>query len=368
MKILHINSYYAEGKFYKNLYEEQVKNGASIDVFVPTHSAATWDLGPYTKVSINHGKYDKYIFHLKHHKIYKDVIKQYAIDHFSLIHAHSLFSNGYIAMKLKREFGIPYITAVRNADVNAFFKYMVHLRSLGVKILEEADGVVFLSEAYKDDVIKRYIPQTLQASIAQKSYVIPNGIDAYWFENRTIEKALPNSDALKLLYVGAINKNKNITTVLKAIHILQEKGFKIQFTIVGKVLDKGIYNVVVANHCVTYCSEKTREELLTSYRMHDLFIMPSIYETFGLVYAEAMSQALPVIYSRGQGFDRQFEEGEVGYSVNCYSAQEIADKIEAIIEQYSVISSNASQNSQKFSWPGIADLYTALYEGVANHH
>lgn len=366
MKILHINSYYAEGKFYKHLYDEQVKNGASIDVFVPTHSAATWDLGRYSKVSINHGKYDKYIFHLKHHKIYKDVIKQYAIEEFSLIHAHSLFSNGYIAMKLKREFGIPFITAVRNADVNAFFKYMVHLRGLGVKILEEADGIVFLSEAYKDDVIKKYIPKALQASIAQKSYVIPNGIDAYWFENRTIEKSIPNSDALKLLYVGAINKNKNITTVLKAIHILQEKGLQIKFTIVGKVVDKAIYNEIVANHCVTYCSEKTREELLMTYRMHDLFIMPSIYETFGLVYAEAMSQALPVIYSRGQGFDRQFDEGEVGYSVNCFNAQEIADKIEAIIEQYPIISSNASQKSQKFSWPRIADLYTTLYEGVAN--
>lgn len=368
MKILHINSYYAEGKFYKHLYDEQVKNGASIDVFVPTHSAANWDLGPYSKVSINHGKYDKYIFHLKHHKIYKDVIKQYSIENFSLIHAHSLFSNGYIAMKLKRTFGIPYITAVRNADVNAFFKYMVHLRSLGVKILEEADGVVFLSEAYKDDVIKKYIPKALQASIAQKSHVIPNGIDAYWFENRTVEKIPPNRDALKLLYVGAINKNKNITTVMKAIRILQEKGFQIKFTIVGKILDKTIYNEVVANHSVTYCSEKTREELLMTYRMHDLFIMPSIYETFGLVYAEAMSQALPVIYSRGQGFDRQFDDGEVGYSVNCFSAQEIADKIEAIIEQYPLISSNATQKSQKFSWPRIADLYTSLYEGVTNHY
>jgi len=46
--------------------------------------------------------------------------------------------------------------------------------------------------------------------------------------------------------------------------------------------------------------------------------MPSITETFGLVYAEALSQGLPVLYTRGQGFDRQFEEGEVGYAVDCF--------------------------------------------------
>lgn len=366
MKILHINSYYADGKFYKNLYDEQVKNGTEIDVFVPTPSEVKRDLGVYSKVRINHGKYDRFIFHLKHHKIYKDVTKQYTIDNYSIIHAHSLFSNGYIAMKLKREFGIPYITAVRNTDVNAFFKYMVHLRGLGVKILEEADRIVFLSEAYKDEVIQKYIPEALKATIAQKSHIIPNGIDAFWFENRTIEKSLPNKAALNLLYVGAINKNKNITTVIKAIQIMRKNGYQINFTIVGKILDKAIYRKVKANDFVNYCSEKSREDLLMTYRMHDLFIMPSVYETFGLVYAEAMSQALPVIYSRGQGFDRQFSEGDVGFSVNCFNAHEIADKIVEIITRYTEISKNASQKSQKFSWPSIAIIYENLYEGVIN--
>ena len=43
--------------------------------------------------------------------------------------------------------------------------------------------------------------------------------------------------------------------------------------------------------------------------------MPSRYETFGLVYGEAMSQGLPIIYSKGQGVDGYFKEGTVGYGV-----------------------------------------------------
>ena len=40
------------------------------------------------------------------------------------------------------------------------------------------------------------------------------------------------------------------------------------------------------------------------------FCLPSHAETFGLVYVEAMSQGLPIIYE-GQGFDKQFQDGEV---------------------------------------------------------
>ena len=55
--------------------------------------------------------------------------------------------------------------------------------------------------------------------------------------------------------------------------------------------------------------------------------MLSIMETFGLVYAEAMSQGLPIIYTKGQGFDEQFDEGKVGYHADCFNIEEIVKRI-----------------------------------------
>src|SRR5665648_1101837 len=158
MKVLNINSYYSGSKFYKNLYDQQEKNGLDTSVFVPVaHKLENIDdFGEYTTISLNHSKYDRFIFHLKHTKILKDITKKYDIENYSLIHAHSLFSNGYIAMKLKKDFNIPYIVAVRNTDANIFFRKMIHLRRIGVQILKNADHVIFLSKPYRDEVIQRY--------------------------------------------------------------------------------------------------------------------------------------------------------------------------------------------------------------------
>src|SRR5699024_7799915 len=113
--------------FYKNLFDKQVENGLDIKVYVPVSSSKKLDkqdMGRYTIVSVNHRKYDRLFFHLKHYKIYRDIIKSNNLNNFSISHAHSLFSNGYIAMKLKKNFNIPYIVAVRNTDINYFFKKM----------------------------------------------------------------------------------------------------------------------------------------------------------------------------------------------------------------------------------------------------
>ncbi|QRN85484.1 glycosyltransferase family 4 protein [Clostridia bacterium] len=364
MKILHINSYYNGSIFYKNLYDQQEKNGLDISVFVPVAHPfeSSDDFGRYTRVSANHSKRDRLFFHLKHNKIYKDITKKYDIEKYSIIHAHSLFSNGYIAMKLKQNFGVPYIVAVRNTDVNVFFNRMLHLRKMGINILTEAEKIIFLSKPYRDLVIEKYVPNNLKQEIYKKVSVIPNGIDDFWFQESGIKKTVVDKNDLKLLYVGTIDKNKNIETTLKAIEILQQKDYKIAFTVVGKIKDENIYNLIKNIPYVHYITPKPKEKLIEIYRSNDIFVMPSITETFGLVYAEAMSQGLPVIYSRGQGFDQQFSEGLVGYPVNCYDAEEIAEKIEKIIYHYESIRNACLEKYTEFNWENITKKYLRLYD------
>ncbi|SFT25334.1 glycosyltransferase family 4 protein [Paenibacillus sp. BC26] len=363
MKILHINSYYSTSGFYKNLYDKQIEEGYDIDVFVPVstnQNSINIDLGTYTTLKVNHGKYDRFVFYYKHNKIYKDIISTHSISNYSITHAHSLFSNGFISMKLKLQFGTPYIVAVRNTDVNIFFKYFFHLRKLGVKILNQAEKVIFLSKSYRDFVINNYIPLENREEFLTKCEIIPNGIDRYWIENKGVLKKI-SEETLKIIYVGVIDKNKNILTTIKALNILRKKGINIVFTVVGRIVDKSIYEQIKEIPYLNYLGQKTKEELINIYRDNDIFIMPSITETFGLVYAEAMSQGLPVIYSKGQGFDDQFKEGEVGFHVDCFNPNEIVNRIYDIISTYELISERCLDNSSEFDWNTINLEYKRIY-------
>ena len=297
MKVLHINSYFNGSKFYKNLYDQQKKEGIEIDVFVPTPEPIEngGAFGDYTTLSHNHTKLDRLFFKRKHSKILKDIHKKYDIASFDIMHAHSLFSNGYIAMKLKEKYGIPYIVAVRNTDVFTFFKLMPHLRSLGRQIINEAEQVIFLSKPYRELVIDKYILVKDQTEVKAKSLIIPNGLDEFWLEHRYKQKKTINPNTLKLLYVGVINKNKNILASVEAIEILKAEGITASLTVVGKIVDMEILNQLKKNSNVFVYPPVNMEELLEVYREHDIFVMPSHKETFGLVYAEAMSQGLPVL-------------------------------------------------------------------------
>ena len=362
-RVLHINSYYAVSPFYKNLYDEQKRAGIDIDVYVPVNKKWTSknrDFGDYSKVSKVFSSFDRALFFRKHRKILTDIKKHYDIENYDLIHAHSLFSNGYIALKLYREFGIPYIVAVRNTDVNLFFKYMVHLRSLGREIIKNAQKVIFISEIYKENVTKKYFLNK-QETFSKQCVVIPNGIHDFCFNNLFVKDDYTPSKNIKILAVGNVDKNKNHSTTLKACESLQKEGYKVEFNIVGRARNHKILNTLSNSELVNYMGTMHKEQLIKVYRENDVFVMPSFTETFGLVYAEAMSQGLPVIYSKNQGFDGQFPEGIVGYHTESDDYIAIKNCIKDILSRYDYFSNQCTANIGKFNWGNISKQYMMVY-------
>lgn len=364
MKILHINSNYLYTTLFDKMIQSLIVQGVENTVFMPVSGKIRFVIPDkdYVYHPICFNDKDRYLYNYKQTKIFKSLNKTLNVRPYNIVHAHTLFTDGHIAYKIKQTYGTPYVVAVRNTDVNTFLKYMIHLRKLGIKILKEAVKVIFLSESYRNTVIEKYVPANLKQEILGKTEIIPNGIDEFWLENKGNTRDFPERENLRLVYVGVINKNKNITTTMKAIEILQKKGFNVKFTVVGRIDDKSIYQQIMDKHYIKYMAPKSKEELLDIYRANDVFVMPSTTETFGLVYAEAMSQGLPVIYSKGQGFDGQFKEGQVGYSVTSNNPEDIAYAIEKILLNYFQISNKCLQLSSKFNWNEIANKYMCIYK------
>ena len=360
--VLHINSYLKDRTFYKGLYDAQICMNTNIRVFCPLpygNRGKADNVGHYVDAVECYTSLDRFFFFQKQEKAIKKAEEIYNFDNIDIIHAHSMCTNGYIAYKLSMKYGKPYIITVRNGDLNNIYKKMLFLRPTFNKVIKNASKVIFLSEPYRLDVTNNCVPKEMKKDLEKKSVVIPNGIDKYWLNNIDKNEKKMHSPLI-LAYSGEINRNKNIQTLIRVVEILNRQGKDTYLNIYGEIVDPSLRKLL-NNKFVRFNGKLNKEKLLEAYKECDIFIMVSKKEAFGLVYAEALSQGLPIIYTKDQGFDRQFEEGVVGYHVDCNSIEEIINAINNISLKYSLLSNNAKKEVKKFEWMNIAKIYEDLY-------
>ena len=227
-------------------------------------------------------------------------------------------------------------------------------------------GIVFISESAKEIVLNKYVLQKDKQSVMEKSFVIPNGIDPFWMNNPPTEDRNLQGNNLSLIYYGDIDRNKNIGTSINAAKRLIDEGYGVKFLVAGKIKDKYNKELIENASFVEYLGFKPKEELIDYLRQADIFVMPSFSETSGLAYAEAMSQGVPIIYTKAQGFDGQFPEGEVGFHVNPKSAEDVKERICDIIADYPAISNRCIDRAKQYNWDAIVSQYEDLYSAVVS--
>lgn len=372
MKILNINSYYYSSTVHSQLDSYIKEQGINTSSYIPVEK--DYQIRKECQISNSedliyskcYKKIDRFCFFLKEYKVLIDLYSKIEVGKYQIIHAHSLFSNGFLAYMINKKFETPYIVAVRDTDINFFLKYRRYLQWIGLNIVRNAEKVVFLSKPYRVEFINKYVPRNERDSISKKSYVITNGIDEFWFNNDPDTRSMENG-TIRILHVGNVIGRKNLLLVVKAKEIIQKRGYEVELTVVGEIIDKKLYSKIKKiDSTIRYKGQLNRDDLLIEYRNHNMLVVPSKTETFGLVYAEALSQGLPIIYTRNQGFDGNFPEGQVGYSVNSSDEKELADKIIKITKEYDRISAKLKDASQKFNWITISKQYVNIYRGIFN--
>ena len=371
MKVLHICNAYQTNTLYQKLFKCLSGMGVNQEVLAPGTKDGEFVEDDVRVVLFKRNKslFFRLLWPLKISKLVSFAQSHFSIDQCQLIHAHTLFSDGTVAYRLKKKYYVNYVVAVRNTDLNDFFP-LPFLKQLGYKILQNASAIYLISEANKKQLAE-LLPQNVKDGIWNKVFFLPNGIDDYWLTN-IYKKPSLSSQSLKLLYAGDICENKNIHNVLEAIQIDDVCEIESYEAIGLKESDKSEYvqrikskvGLVPAFHLLGRCN---KEELLTKMRAADVYIQPSFTETFGLSYIEALTQGLPVIYSKDQGIDGLFNEGEVGYSVIPDSPQDIINKLRLIRDRYADISRNiCNVDFQRFSWVEIAKDYFNNYLSIIN--
>lgn len=365
MKILYVCTYYHRAMVFRDSMNYLEALGHKVLAFNAVAKGAKIDekYRPIMDEKVIHRecfeKLDRFVFFHKQKKIQRSIEATVRLNEFELIHSHTLFNGGWATYQLHKKYGIPYVVSVRNTDLNVFLKIPLFKR-VARTILTHASGILFLSAAYQKKLLTMCFSEKERQAIADKSDVIPNGLEPFWLQNRFCAKETVHNP-LELLCVGKVDKNKNMETTLSVVEKLNAESISTHLTVIGQVLDETVKNLLDSAKNVTVIPYLTKEALIQYYRDADIFVMPSYQETFGRVYAEAMTQGVPVVYTRGQGFDGIFEEGFVGYSVKADDVEEIVASVKKILNQYQDISKHCVENCTIFNWEDIAKRLESLY-------
>ena len=360
--ILHICCNLAGSTVFPQMFEALKDEGLEQIVFVPEKRRK--DLGKNepegveTHSALTVKKSDALFFSRKAKRSVPAIENGVDLSRVKLIHAHTLFTDGSIALALHEKYNIPYVVTLRYSDIEAIWKYEPHLHGMARRILRAAKNVVFLSSAARDKVLGKWLSSRERAMISPKTAIIPNGIKPEWLDGEAREAC---ESPLRVGFAGKMTKRKRPLDALAAVHLASKEGTPCVLRAVG---EGKLMNELIAGLDEGDCYlgvARDMEAMKRFYADVDVLLVPSSAETFGMVYLEAMSQGVPVLYTRGQGFDGQFEEGEVGFSVVCGKVKQQAQMLGEIAVDYAQRSARCIDRAKDYAWPVVAKKWMELY-------
>lgn len=371
MKILHICGYYTGSKVHKELFERLDKLGveqtiySAVQVSNPTAGANTFEAKNTSFICspILH-LWHRALFLAKTRRIFKDVKKRCDVRGFDLIDATTSYTDGAVAYRIYKKYGVPYFLTIRNTDLNDFMKFP-QWWPIHRKTLKAASRIIFITPAMKEKFIAHRSLKGLRQEIEAKSVIQPNGINTYWLNNIDIVRR----DSHSIIYVGKFDNNKNVLRLIEAVQSLRAEIPDVQLNLVGgdgaqhkEVLARVANNPEWLHY---YGKIFDKDQLRTLYQQNAVFAMPSHHETFGLVYVEAMSQGLNILCTKREGIDGVFEK-KVGEFVDSRSVESIKEALRKLLnnkKEYELLSENELTS---FDWDRIAERYVAIFESQKN--
>lgn len=180
---------------------------------------------------------------------------------------------------------------------------------------------IFVASSFTKKTLESYPSQLAPIT------VIPYGFPEPYLKR---QYELIKDRPLKLLFVGGLSQRKGIANVLEAVEVL---GGNVQLTVIGR---KAVEDCIPLNEGLKkhrYIPSLPHHEVLREMREHDILLFPSLFEGFGLVITEAMSQGTPVITTDRTVGPDLIEDGKDGWLIPAGSTRDLIDCIERILAQ-----------------------------------
>lgn len=260
---------------------------------------------------------------------------------------------------------------IRRSGVYLFNKYFCD------KLLSGANIIIALSEQNlnESNFLKKYY---------KKIKIVTNGIDLKDFDilyskEQCKKKLELPFDKIVILYVGNLTFRKGPQELIKAMKIVLEKVNNAYLILVGEgALKKNLIDYTKElglENQIRFAGYVTEFDKKMYYRSSDMFVLPSLSESFGLVLLEASAFGLPLIVSDLASFEAVVENRYNGLRTKICDPKDLSDKIIYLITDDRAreeMGKNARTRVENpsFSWENIArnteEIYKVLLSGRLN--
>jgi D-inositol-3-phosphate glycosyltransferase len=366
------------------------QQGIAVDIYTRRQDPALptiIDFAPQARVvHLNAGPAAPYAKHQvwSHLPEFVDGVHQFMATHdvhYDVLHSHYWLS-GWVALQLRHTLQLPVVHmshtlgAIKNAAVQQPWEQEPP-RRLRVErtVLQRCDAVVAESPASRRHMLQTYAVEPARV------HIIPGGVDTSVFFPQQRQQArqalaLPMEHPL-LLFVGRLQPLKGIDTLLHAARLVRQQHQHVQVLIVGgdvvapdpyeaQELHRlhGLCEQLGLQQQVRFIPAQPQPVLAQYYAAADVFVMPSHYESFGMVVLEAMACGTPVVASRVGGLTSTVVHERTGLLVPEGDGHAFAQAIVRLLRMPAVghaFGQAGLQRAQAFSWPRIAEHTVRLY-------
>ena len=236
-----------------------------------------------------------------------------------------------------------------------------------------SDRVVALTAVDRQQMVRHY------GALAPID-VIPGGVDLARFSPRPRLEARAalglDPGSRIVLFVGRIQRLKGLEVLLRAFARLGtldarlvvvggQRGTAHESREIGRVHHLAAKLGVEGR--TRFVGAVPHEQLPLYYSAADVTVMPSSYESFGLVAVESLACGTPVVATRVGGLSSLVRDGETGLLVPWRDAQLFADRLRLVLTDEPLrqrLAGQARASVLRFSWERIADAHLAVYAGV----